>query len=144
MVRPKIETQPEVPGIRYHVKNTSIVGWVYEEKPLRNVKNTINLLARITIAKVEDDKRLAEIIRGTPVVQNDPDWRCRTWVADVLARIAQDGRAVGTAELDWTKIEALARGYVEKKTGNGRYGPDMDMARDKPTWDMLEGREAVS
>ncbi|RDL30770.1 Uncharacterized protein BP5553_10115 [Venustampulla echinocandica] len=140
---PKIETQLEVPGMRYHVKNAPLRGWVYEENPLRNVKSTVSLLARITISKVEDEKRLVEIFRATPIVQNDPNWRCRTWVADVLARISQDGRAVGTADLDWMKIEAFARDYVAKKADHGRYGPGTDMSKDKPTWDMIEGREAV-
>lgn len=143
LIGPKTEMQPEVPGMRYHVKNNPFQGWVYEEISLRNVKTTASLLARIMIAKVEDEKRLIEIFRATPVVQNDPNWRCRTWVADALTRIAQDGHAVGTAELDWVKIEAFAREYVAKKASSGRYGYGADMSQPKPTWDMIEGREAV-
>ncbi|CVK85343.1 uncharacterized protein FPRN_06780 [Fusarium proliferatum] len=79
---------------------------------LPNVRSTTRLLARIMIAKIEDEDRIVEIIRNTPVVQNDPNWQCRTWVADVLSRTAQDGGAVGTAELDWAKIEPVAREYV--------------------------------
>lgn len=143
IIGPKNETQPEVPGMRYHVKNPPFQGWVYEEVPLRNVKSTTSLLARITIAKVEDEGRLIDIIRTTPVVQDDPNWRCRTWVSETLAKISEDGRAVGSAVLDWTKIEILARDYVAKKADHGRYGLSADMSKDKPTWDMIEGREVV-
>lgn len=129
--------------MRYHVKNHPIHKWTYEEAPLANVKSTNNLLARIVIAKVEDQKRLVEILRSTPIVQNDPNWRCRTWVADALLRLAEDGRAVGTSVLEWEKIEAVAREYVARKTATGRYLGAADMAMPKPTWDMLEEKEVV-
>lgn len=129
--------------MRYHVKNHPIQGWVYEEVSLDNVQSTTNLLARVVIAKVEDEKRLVEILRKTPVVHNDPTWRCRTWVANALSRIATDGQAVGTAELDWVKIEALARDYVAGKIASGRYLKAADVEKPKPTWDMLERKETV-
>ncbi|KAF4465939.1 hypothetical protein FALBO_7223 [Fusarium albosuccineum] len=136
-------TGAEVPGMRYHVKNHPIYNWMYEEIPLSNVRSTNNLLARILIAKVEDEDRLIEIIRNTTVVQNDPNWRCRTWVAEALSRIDKDGRAVGTAELDWGRIEAVAREYVANKTAAGRYLNAADMALPKPTWDIIQGKEIV-
>lgn len=129
--------------MRYHVTNDPIQGWTYSEVSLANVQSTNNLLARILIAKVEDENRLIDIFRSTAVVQGDPNWRCRTWVADVLSRIAKDGTAVGTAELGWNRIEAVARDYVAKKTAAGRYLNAADMVLPKPTWDMLEGKETV-
>lgn len=143
LIGPKIENETAVPGMRYHVKNPIGGGWIYEELKLRNVRNTTTLLARIVIGKVTDEDRLVQIIRSTLVVQNDPNWRCRTWVADVLSRAATDGGAVGTAELSWPKIETVARDYVARKIADGRYGGDSDPCKPKPTWDMLQGREVV-
>lgn len=77
-----------------------MVGWAYEEVRLASVQSTNSLLARIVVTKVKDEARLTAIHRSVSVVQNDPNWRCRSWVADVLDRIAVDGKAVGTAELD--------------------------------------------
>lgn len=114
-----------------------------EERKLSNVRTTASLLARVLIAKIDDEKRLVEIMRGAPVVQDNPNWHCRTWVADVLSRLAEDGRAVGTAKLGWGKIEAQARQYVAEKTAAGRYGRDMDADAPRPTWDMLDEREVV-
>ena len=71
----------ETPRMRCRVKNHPIHDWVYEEIPLANVRSTNNLFARILIAKIQDETRLVEIIRNTPVIHNDPDWRSRTWVA---------------------------------------------------------------
>ena len=68
-----------------------MTGWEYEEVPLANVQSTNSLLARIVVAKIEDEPRLIQILQTTPVVQNDPTWRCRSWVADVLGR----HRAIG-------------------------------------------------
>ena len=95
------------------------------------------------IAKIIDEERLVDIIRNTRIVQNDPDWRCRSWVAACLATIEQDGQCVGTAQLDWSKIEPKARNYVAEKTAAGKYGSGADMQLPKPTFDMLEDREII-
>ncbi|KAF2107556.1 hypothetical protein BDV96DRAFT_506016 [Lophiotrema nucula] len=142
LIGPKIESREEVPGARLHVKNSPL-GWTFEEIPLQNVRNTTSLLARILIAKIEDEQRLINILRSLPVIQSDPNWRCRTWVAGALAEIAKDGKCVGTAELNWDKIEAFARSYVANKTASGRYQSGTDMSKPKPTWDMLENKEST-
>lgn len=129
--------------MRYHVRNNPIHGWKYEEVPLENVQSTNNLLARILIAKIEDEERLVNIFRSIPVTQNDPNWRCRTWVANALAEILRDGKALGTSELNWQKIEETAREYVSKKTAAGRYQNVADILKPKPTWDMLENKEII-
>ncbi|EXJ89871.1 hypothetical protein A1O3_02938 [Capronia epimyces CBS 606.96] len=150
LVGPKVERKSgQVPGTQYHVKNRPLQGWAYEAIPHLNIQTTDNLLARVLIAKVEDEQRLVSIFETTPVVQDDPDWRCRTWVADALSRIEQDGhgrsrgRAVGTAELNWSSIEPVARAYVANKTTAGRYLRAVDLSLPKPTWDMLQRREIV-
>ena len=86
----------------------------YINNPLANVRSINNLLARI-VAKIQDETRLVEIIRNTPIIHNNPNWRCQTWGFQTLSRIAQDGRATGTAESDWGKIETVARECVATK-----------------------------
>ncbi len=130
--------------MRYHAKNSPIHGWVYEEAPLANVKSINNLLARILIAKIEDEARLVDIFRNTPIVQNNPDWRCRTWVADALSKIIADGRAVGTSQLDWGEIEKLARDYVARKTAQGRYAGGGRYDAAEPTWNLIDGEELIA
>jgi hypothetical protein len=100
-------------------------------------------LARILIAKIEDEQRLITLFRGLPVVQDDSNWRCRSWIASGLVKIGQDGKCVGTAELDWQKSEPLARQYVGDKTARGRYRSAADLLKPKLTWDMLENKEIV-
>ncbi|KAL8285895.1 hypothetical protein RB597_002803 [Gaeumannomyces tritici] len=142
LVGPKDEGSEEVPGARYHVRNMPVRGWIYEERQLDNVRSTASLLTRIVIAKITDEQRLVEILRNNPVVQHDPNWRCRTWVAQALRAIEQDGKCVGSAVLDWETIEATAREYTATKAGEGRFDTG-DMLMPKPTWDMLENREVV-
>ncbi|KAH6651582.1 hypothetical protein BKA67DRAFT_660381 [Truncatella angustata] len=143
LIGPKAESKAIVPGARYHVKNSPL-GWTYEEIPLENVRTTNSLLARILIAKIEDEQRLIALLRQLPVIQGDPNWRCRTWIAGALAEIARDGKCLGTAQLDWHKIEAFARHYVGDKTASGRYHSAADLIKPKPTWDMLENKEIVA
>lgn len=40
----------------------------------------------------------------------------------VLTALAQDGRAMGNAVLDWPTIEARARVFVQEKGDANRYG----------------------
>lgn len=68
-----MENKYQVPGMRYHVKSHPIQVWKYEEVPLQNVQSTNNLLARILIAKIENEERLVNIFRSIPVIQNDPN-----------------------------------------------------------------------
>ena len=146
LIGPKDEnTKASTPGLRCHVKNHPLNGWVYEEVELQNVTSTNNLLARLVIAKIEDEKRLLKILKRTAIKHGDPNFRCRTWMADALSRISKaEPRAVGTSELDWNKIERKGRRYVEKKAAEGRYLEAERMAEPKPTWDMMEQKEIVS
>lgn len=129
--------------MRYHVKNTARKEWRYEEVGVNNVQNTVTLLARIVIGKVKDGTRLIAILRGLSVVQNDPSWRCRTWVANALAELAKDGKALGTSQLDWAKVEETARQYVGQKIAAGRYEKAEEAMKPRPTWDMLQDKETV-
>jgi hypothetical protein len=144
LVGPKSEDgKKPVPGMRYHVTNNPRSQWSYEGIEVDNIKNATNLLARVLIAKIEDHERLENIFRSIPVIQNDPAWRCRTWIESALSGIANDGNAVGTSVLDWKRIETTAREYVAGKIADGRYQSGADITT-KPTWDMLENRELVA
>ncbi|KAI5850815.1 hypothetical protein GGS23DRAFT_91139 [Durotheca rogersii] len=143
LVGPKVEGEHPVRGMHYHVKNPVALGWVYEEVELPDVRNTNNLLVRVLVAKIIDEERLANIFREVPVVQDDPDWRGRTWVANALRALREDGRAVGRAVLDWGEIETVARQYAGEKTEGGRFRDVTLTDLPRPTWDMLEGREIV-
>ncbi|KAK7177370.1 hypothetical protein DPSP01_014583 [Paraphaeosphaeria sporulosa] len=142
LIGPKAESR-DAPGVRYHVKNQPISGWTYEEKSVSDVRATNTLLARIVIAKVQDEQRLIGLLRNLPIINGDPNWRCRTWIGQALAAIAKDGQCVGSSRLDWTAIETFAREYVAQKTAAGRYARAEDMLKPKPTYDLLEQREIV-
>jgi hypothetical protein len=142
LIGPKDE-KSKVQGTRYHVKNPPGVGWIYEETKVDDVRFSAQLLARVLIAKIEDRDRLVAILRNIPVIQNDPHWRCRSWVANALAELAKDGKAVGTSRLSWTEIETIGREYVARKKAEGRYQRlDIVMAP-RPTWDSLQEKETI-
>lgn len=84
-----------------------------------------------------------EVFRTTPFVQNDPNWRCPTWVEQVLARIISDGGIVGTSQLDWRAIEQTGREYVAKKKSAGRYTNATDLMGPRSAWNMLKNLETV-
>ncbi|KAK8877672.1 hypothetical protein PGQ11_002618 [Apiospora arundinis] len=143
LIGPKEEKEKVVPGERYHVKNDPRGRWVFEALRLENVRSTATLLVRVVIAKIADERRLIQLLRQVPVVQDDPEWRCRTWVAQALRAIERDGHCVSSAVLDWPIIEAKAREYAAAKAAAGRYGLGKDMLAPKPTYDILERRETV-
>lgn len=117
--------------------------WEYEEILLQNVQITTSLLVRVMIGKVEDLERLVAIFRIVPVIQNNPDWRCRTWCANALAAVAADGKAVGTSVLDWEHVEEAARWYAGQKTAEGRFSDSSLSLKPRPTWDLLQNKELI-
>ena len=144
LVGPKIENAEQVRGVRYHAVNPYDTGWKFEKTDLSNVRMTHNLLARILIGKIENLERLNTILENVPVTRDDPQWRCRNWIASSLTAIKKDGKAVGTAQLDWNQIEETARRYVAEKTAMGRYQKAENILGPRPTWDMLDGKETVA
>lgn len=143
MAGPKREKADPVPGVRYRVSYAAAQGWTYSERDVTNVRSPYRMLARVLVAKIADVRRLSSVLRATPLRQDDPAFGTRVWVADALARVARDGKAVGRrAELDWARIEATATGFVARKTTEGRFAaPDLDAPQ--PMWDMLEDREVL-
>ncbi len=134
-------------GTRYHAKNpitaTGVSEWIYDEQVI-NVARTNSLLVRVVVAKVTDMGRLQAAIRGVPIVQGDPAWTCITWVRNALEAVGADGKAVGTARLDWETVRRTAKEYVGKKKAAHRFDGkgDADMTI-TATYDLLEGREIV-
>ncbi|EFW20980.1 hypothetical protein CIHG_00194 [Coccidioides immitis H538.4] len=64
--------------------------WRYDQNQLRKVK-TARLLCRVLIGKSEKSRQeLENSLRTVPVVQDDPNWRCRTWAAHAIAQLARD------------------------------------------------------
>lgn len=95
------------------------------------------------VAKVEDEQRLLKIIRTAPVTSGDSNWRCRTWVAYILQKLKDDGKAVGRSELDWARIEAFGRQYVASKNASMRYNSEALILGPKPTYDLVENKEIM-
>ncbi|KAG5937447.1 hypothetical protein E4U53_008192 [Claviceps sorghi] len=145
LVGPKAEAKKHASGLRCHVKNPGITGWFYDETKLQNVGCTVNLLVRILVAKIEDEKGLLKILRDTPVIQDDPSFTCRTWLADALMRISKaEPKVTGTSQLDWNKIETKGRRYVEEKVAAGRYRDKAQALGPKPTWDITSQKEIIA
>ncbi|KAF1838176.1 hypothetical protein BDW02DRAFT_605482 [Decorospora gaudefroyi] len=97
LIGPKADKDVETPGVRYHVKNSPISGWVYEAKHVSDILATNTLLARIVIAKVQDEQRLVHLLQCLPIVNDDSNWRCRSWIENALLEIAKDRKCVGTS-----------------------------------------------
>lgn len=148
LVGPKNERDDEIPGRRYAVVPITAAdpakpaGWKYEETDVPNIKNSPGLLARVLIAKIEDEGRFNQILRETPVTAEASQWSCRLWVADVLKRLERDENgAVGTSVLSWPRIEPLVQKYVATKAENGTYSKPDFSELPSPTWNMLLSRE---
>jgi len=82
-----------VQGTRYQIRNLPTKGykygqWIYEPYLLSDVQESIDPLGRILTGKIEDEQRLATIIKSIPVVQHDPEYWCRPWVAEVQKALA--------------------------------------------------------
>lgn len=146
IVGPKFETAEVVPGRRFGVvKQTQPPqAWSYQEVELPDLRTDDALLARITIAKIEDEGRFNQILRETAFEKDSTRGSCRKWIAEVLKRLSMDENgAVGTCILDWIRIESLAHKFVLGKEEEGRYTKNEFKGAPAPTWNMLLSREVV-
>ena len=147
LVTPKKESAKTSPaGMRHHVINTQPVDgyatppWQYKTVQL-SVPQTGNLLVRITIGKVENRAQLESTLSQLPVDQY-PGFTCRTWVADAVAALHQDG-SLGTKQTaNWTAIQDFAVQYVRDKRDNGRWREQGAWNPGLPaTFNLLENKE---
>ena len=126
LVTPKLENERTDPaGKRYHVTNTepisghNIPPWQYKIIPLRSVQ-TSSLLVRITVAKVVDLAKLEKTLSRVPVA-GYRGFTCRTWVADAVTTLDQDGSLGTKCTGSWNAIQDFATCYVKGKKGDGRW-----------------------
>lgn len=142
--------------MRYHVKTIPIApDWKYDPAELKDVRVTAQLLTRTTIGKVENVKKLDQILEKIPIKpqtwdgkadNTEPEWTCRVWLLAALKAISAHGAGVlGTNVLDHGKnipqvMQAALQFTIDQKNA-GRYSKGQDIMAPKPVLDMLnEGR----
>jgi hypothetical protein len=92
-------------------------------------------------------------LRSVPLIQGNPNWTCRIWVKEALAKLDADAILEPAPNRipqqrgirDWDAIEQECRRYVAKKKVAGRWSNPGVAAKfnfnEVPTYDMLHGRE---
>lgn len=168
MIGPKNEDKAINPGLRYFIRrvrlgteeNPNGFTWQYTENTLPSIKCPARMYARILIAKIEDEDRLEQLMRELPKPQakeGDPvamalhnSYDSQIWVSEVLDKLAsmrRKKRIVGTAVLDWRRIEQTARRFVAEKMAIDRYNEsylrETQHRLPKPTWDLLLDKETA-
>lgn len=79
-----------------------------------------------------------------PIRDSVASWNCVYWVVEALKRLQEDGKAIGTSELDWTKLRNTAMAYIERKKQEHRFDGRGSFDMSKPaTYDLLEGAETI-
>jgi len=130
---------------RYHVRNLPAdngqVVWEYEQRATRGFA-THQTLVRICITKIAPNavSTMEGILKDVPIVQDDSDWNCRSWVKEALVALQEEGAIDRTFDVD--DMEATAIWYVEKKISEGRFtvGYSGD-SRLVPTWNLKDRKE---
>ena len=143
---PKIE-KPGRDGTRHHAKdgarNTGERFWYYAWNRIP-LNSTAHLLVRIMVGKIVDEKRLLDVLSKVPIVHEDWSWNCVIWVKHALEALQADGRAVGTAVLDWNVVRDKALAYHREKLAQGRLKEVGMLNRaPSPTYDLLRGEETI-
>lgn len=115
-----------------------------ETNQLEDVRTTNQLLARLLVAKIEDEGELIKLLERVPVdppgweVRSGQKWTCKIWVRAALELIVANGKVVGTNILgDFEAIEKTAHWVVEEKLRERRYDPIGAITQPKPTYCML-------
>ncbi|KAK3326485.1 hypothetical protein B0H66DRAFT_600605 [Apodospora peruviana] len=129
--------------------------WTFQETDTATYSG--KLLALVAIARIshqqqqqQQQQQLAKIFASVPVIQDDPEWRCGSWIRDALAALLQkeDSSAdvavvVEPVLSDWNKIREFSESYVLQKLGDKRYETAEQM-RVTPIWSMVDDCEIQS
>jgi len=84
------------------------------------------------------------LFEKTTIKPGEPGWNCVIWAKEALTALQADGKALGTSNVDWSAVRDAAMWYVEKKKAEHRFDGKGDYDSSKaPTWDLLEGRDAI-
>jgi len=137
---------------KFHCKNIlqstdgdfTVITWVYETIKI-NSNFDSRLLVRVLLGKLESGSidKVTRLFAEVPVVQDDPEFNCITWVRRALLRLKQSDIVEGD-KLEWDKIKQTALDYVEKKKQQGRFETTWTADSSRvPTFDMLLGREVA-
>lgn len=148
LATPKVPLGTPNETIRYHVANRPVKRdgvtkdtWTFEKKELATLQTQM-LLVVVVVAKVEGSlEDLEASLRRVPVIQDNPEWRCRTWVANGLAQVIKD-RILGTGVTNWTDVERGCLEYVQRKTHEGRF-KKTPLPETTPTYDLIAKKEAA-
>ncbi|KAL9581360.1 MAG: hypothetical protein Q9212_003951 [Teloschistes hypoglaucus] len=142
------EQQPKKQkSMRFHTTNRGRADWIFEDQNIDELGPAL-LIAKVVVAKVINIDRLQSVLRGVPVVQDDPSFNCSVWVHRALDAVQADAEVVSASQLDWPTVRDAANGYVQGKKRKYRYAgrgrPGQCGLRQSPTYDLLEGREIVA
>jgi hypothetical protein len=96
------------------------------------------------IGKVEKMDRLVNTLRSIPIRQGEQGWNCVSWVREALEAIQADGKALGTAIIEWSKVRDAAMAYCQKKRDEHRFDGrgDYDMTK-AATYDLIDQKETI-
>ncbi|KAH7890943.1 hypothetical protein F5I97DRAFT_1976300 [Phlebopus sp. FC_14] len=146
IVGPKKESEGGQ-GVRYHAKEqisaSTQIQWLFEEREI-GLHATHMLLVRITIAKIANRDRLADILRNVPIRQGTPGWNCVGWVKEALERLKNDSEALGTNVIDWEKVRHTAMEYCQQKKDGNRFNGQGNFDPTKPpTYDLMVKKETI-
>lgn len=133
-------------GYRHHARNIAVIGWEYHTSILDDASSTLQLLARVLVAKVDDKKKLAEVFKNVEVKGSVAGWNCRAWAKAAWQAAVESGALSSNKKhthLTWAQIEEKTKEYVAEKKLEGRYGTGQDMNAPKPTFDMLQDKETL-
>jgi hypothetical protein len=121
-------------------EDTVTISWVYEVVNV-NPNHDNRILVRVLLGEVNRSDA-AENFADVPVIQDNPNFTCVTWVRQALLRLNQ-ARAGGKGIiLDWGGIQKTALTFVGMKKQQGRFetGWKGDSSR-IPTFNMISGKE---
>lgn len=135
-------------GTRFHAKESMVSSsgkhdWKYEEASIRLIATQM-LLVRVMIAKIEDNDRMLQILRGIPIRGGDEGWNCVGWIREALLELQNDGKVLGTSVMEWITVRNAAMGYCQKKKDEHRFDGVVEWKTYKAaTFDLLDGKETI-
>ena len=120
-------------GTRWLIRQTVNSGWRLEKAVVTMAPygdTLLDILVRITIAKIKDIDRTIQIIESFGVVANSQHVSSQTWIQAVISALFADANACVYLQ-PWNQIEISCEQFAKKKIQQGRFNYGVV----NPAWD---------
>ncbi|KAF2232217.1 hypothetical protein EV356DRAFT_534883 [Viridothelium virens] len=117
--------------------------WLVEKLAV-NVATDPELLVRVCLGKLDNQRALEHALSKVPVSQNDPDFTPEWWMQMAWSQIQHEQILSKESKWTWATIQTTTSRYLQEKTKAERLSTQKRAVQPAPVYDMISKKELIA